>query len=149
MTKVKLAEATKEINQQAGAILEEAARIRRSLEGVLGTLRKQEAKFQREEEEEKARKRQEEQAELAKQHTKAWTMPDEDVPAAPAAVESERSEGKADMEKAPAQTSEPVKEKKEEKAVPVEAEKPQADQASAAKAEAPKQESLPRRNRRI
>ena len=86
MTKVKLAEATKEINQQAGTILEEAARIRRSLEGVLGALRKQEAKFQREEEEEKARKRQEEQAELAKQHTKAWTMPDEDEPAAPAAA---------------------------------------------------------------
>ena len=46
-------------------------------------LRKQEAKFQREEEEEKARKRQEEQAELAKQHTKAWTMPDEDVAVSP------------------------------------------------------------------
>ena len=52
MTKVKLAEATKEINQQAGAILEEASRIRRSLEGVMQSLRKQEAKFQREEEEE-------------------------------------------------------------------------------------------------
>ena len=54
MTKVKLAEATKEINQQAGTILEEASRIRRSLEGVMQALRKQEAKFQREEEEEKA-----------------------------------------------------------------------------------------------
>ena len=88
MTK-KLAEATKEINQQAGAILEEAARIRRSLDSVLQNLRRQEAKFQKEEEEEKARKREEEQKLLAEQHTKAWTMPDEDEakaesPAAPA-----------------------------------------------------------------
>ena len=45
MTKVKLAEATKEINQQAGAVLEDAARIRRSLETVLQALRKQESKF--------------------------------------------------------------------------------------------------------
>ena len=152
MTKVKLAEATKEINQQAGTILEEAARIRRSLEGVLGMLRKQEAKFQREEEEEKARKRQEEQAELAKQHTKAWTMPDEDEPAAPAAIESDRSEEKAAAEPAPVKTPEPVKEKKEEKQEPApepapkpqpEAEKPEekpAPAAPAAKAEAPKQE---------
>ena len=92
MTKVKLTEATKEINQQAGVILEEAARIRRNLEGVLQTLRKQEAKFQREEEEERTRKRQEEQQLLAQQHTKAWTMPDEEeaeaeAPAAPAPAE--------------------------------------------------------------
>ena len=146
MTKVKLAEATKEINQQAGTILEEAARIRRSLEGVLGALRKQEAKFQREEEEEKARKRQEEQAELAKQHTKAWTMPDEDEPAAPAAAESDRSEEKAAAEAAAVKTSEPAKEKKEEKREAEPAAKPQAEaekpaEAPAAKAEAPKQEA--------
>ena len=46
MTKVKLAEATKEINQQAGVILEDAARIRRSLDTVMQALRKQEQKFQ-------------------------------------------------------------------------------------------------------
>jgi hypothetical protein len=145
MTKVKLAEATKEINQQAGTILEEAARIRRSLEGVLGALRKQEAKFQREEEEEKARKRQEEQAELAKQHTKAWTMPDEDEPA-PADAESDRSEEKAAAEAAAVKPSEPVKEKKEEKQQAEPAAKPQNEtekpaEAPAAKAEAPKQEA--------
>ena len=138
MTKVKLAEATKEINQQAGSILEEAARIRRSLEGVLGSLRKQEAKFQREEEEEKARKRQEEQAELAKQHTKAWTMPDEEESAAPAAPEDQMSEKKAAAEKAPAQTAEPSKEKKEEKpAAP--AQKPQ-ETTEKPQAETPKRE---------
>ena len=109
MTK-KLAEATKKINQQAGAILEEASRIRRGLDSLLQNLRKQEAKFQREEEEEKARKRQEEQAELAKQHTKAWTMPDEDEPAAPAAVEPGRSEEKPAAQAAAVKTPEPSKE---------------------------------------
>ena len=128
MTKVKLAEATKEINQQAGTILEEASRIRRSLEGVMQALRKQEAKFQREEEEEKARKRQEEQAELAKQHTKAWTMPDEDEPAAPEAPAPEK---KAEEKKA--------EEKKPEEPKPAE-KKPEAVQAVAAPAPEKKEE---------
>ena len=48
MTKVKLAEATKEINQQSGVILEEAAHIRRNIDALMQTLRKQEARFQRE-----------------------------------------------------------------------------------------------------
>ena len=78
MTKVKLAEATKEINQQAGVLLEEAGRIKRNIDAVLQSLKKQEARFQREEEEARNRKRQEEQQMLAQQHTKAWTMPDED-----------------------------------------------------------------------
>ena len=117
MTKVKLAEATKEINQQAGIILEEASRIRRSLEGVMQALRKQEAKFQREEEDEKARKRQEEQAELAKQHTKAWTMPDEDeAEGAASAPEEKREPVKAAPEA-------PAAEKKEEKPAEKKAEK--------------------------
>ena len=149
MTKVKLAEATKEINQQAGTILEEAARIRRSLEGVLGALRKQEAKFQREEEEEKARKRQEEQAELAKQHTKAWTMPDEDEPAAPAAAESDRSEEKAAAEAAAVKPSEPVKEKKEEKQQAEPAAKPQAETEKPAEVPAPKAEEAPKQEKPV
>ena len=131
MTKVKLAEATKEINQQAGVILEDAARIRRSLDTVMQALRKQEQKFQREEEEEKARKRQEEQAELAKQHAKAWTMPDEDeAPAAPAVPVAEKEE-KKEAEKA---VEKPV-EKSVEK--PAEAEKP-TEKAKAVEADAPK-----------
>ena len=138
MAKVKLAEATKEINQQAGSILEEAARIRRSLEGVLQSLRKQEAKFQREEEEEKARKRQEEQAELAKQHTKAWTMPDEDEAEAPAAPVIEKKEEKKEPEKPAAEEAKPAP--KEEAPAPVkEAEAP------AAKAEEPKPAPAPQK----
>ena len=156
MTKVKLAEATKEINQQAATILEEASRIRRSLEGVMQALRKQEAKFQREEEEEKARKRQEEQAELAKQHTKAWTMPDEDTAqakadapaegkkeeAAPAPVKAEPApvQEKPAVEEAPApaqetNAAEKQEDKKKTEAKPA-AKAPQAEE----KAEAPKAE---------
>ena len=79
MTKVKLKEATKEINQKAGAILEESARIRRNAESLLQSLQKQRTQMQREKEE--AQKRQQVQ-----QHTKAWTMPDDEtvqeVPAA-------------------------------------------------------------------
>ena len=41
MTKVKLKEATKELNQKAGTILEESAGIRRSAEQLLGQLQRQ------------------------------------------------------------------------------------------------------------
>ncbi len=147
MTKVKLAEATKEINQQAGVILEDAARIRRSLDTVMQALRKQEQKFQREEEEEKARKRQEEQAELTKQHAKAWTMPDEDeavAPPAPAPAKEEKQEAAKPAEKPdakpeekpaeapvekPAPKAEPVEKKEPEAAKPAPAEKPAAKPA--------------------
>ena len=65
MTKVKLAEATKEINQQAATMLEEAGRIRRSLESVLSALNRLDSDFQRREEEERLRKHREEQESLA------------------------------------------------------------------------------------
>ena len=126
MTKVKLTEATKEINQQAGAILEDAARIKRNLDAVMQSLRKQESRFQRAEEEERARKRQEEQQLLAQQHTKAWTMPDEEDHA-PAPAE-------APAEKAPAEKAQPAAKQPAEKT----AEKPAA--SAPVKAEAPKQE---------
>ncbi len=82
MTKVKLKEATKELNQKAGAILEESARIRRNAEALLQSMQKQRAQKQREEEE--ARKRLQ-----AEQHTKAWTMPDEEEHAAPVPAPAE------------------------------------------------------------
>ena len=126
MTKVKLTEATKEINQQAGAILEDAARIKRNLDTVMQSLRKQESRFQRAEEEERARKRQEEQQLLAQQHTKAWTMPDEEDHA-PAPAE-------APAEKAPAEKAQPAAKQPAEKT----AEKPAS--SAPVKAEAPKQE---------
>ena len=142
MTKVKLAEATKEINQQAGVILEDASRIRRSLDTVMQALRKQEAKFQREEEEEKARKRQEEQAELAKQHAKAWTMPDEDeavAPAAPAPEKAEKKEEKEESKKPAEKSAEAPAEKPAEKPVEARTEQPAAKPEEKA-APAPKAE---------
>ena len=131
MTKVKLTEATKEINQQAGVILEEAARIRRNLDNVMQNLRKQEAKFQRAEEEQRAQKHQEEQRLLAQQHTKAWTMPDEEEAAAPAVKEApakaekpEKKEEAAPAKKVAEKTVKKEKtEKPAEKAVEVKAEK--------------------------
>ena len=95
MTKVKLKEATKEINQKAGAILEESARIRRNAESLLQSLQKQRTQMQREKEE--AQKRQQVQ-----QHTKAWTMPDDEtVQEAPAAAPVAQSKAPA-AEAAPA-----------------------------------------------
>ena len=114
MTKVKLAEATKEINQQSGVILEEAAHIRRNIDALMQTLRKQEARFLREQEEEQARKHQEEQKILAQQHTKAWTMPDEEE-AAPKAEAAPEKPAEKPVEKPVEKAAEKPVEKKEEK----------------------------------
>ncbi len=160
MTKVKLAEATKEINQQSGVILEEAAHIRRNIDALMQTLRKQEARFQREQEEEQARKHQEEQKILAQQHTKAWTMPDEEEAApkqaaAPEARKEEKKEEKkaekpvekqaeakaekpaaaAQQPAAKKQEEKPATEKKEEVRAEVKAEKPAAEKKEEGRAE--------------
>ncbi len=83
MTKVKLKDATKELSKDAGGVLEEATRVKRSAEGLLQTLRKLENQFIREEEQRRAQEKLEEQQKLAEQHTKAWTMPDEEEAVAP------------------------------------------------------------------
>ncbi len=121
MTKVKLKEATKEINQKAGAILEESARIRRNAESLLQSLQKQRTQMQREKEE--AQKRQQVQ-----QHTKAWTMPDDETvqeapavapvaqPKAPAAEVAPAPKPAAAKPAAPApEKAAPAAVKKEEK----------------------------------
>ncbi len=82
MTKVKLKDATKELSKDAGGVLEEATRVKRSAEGLLQTLRKLENQFIREEEQRRAQEKLEEQQKLAEQHTKAWTMLDEEEAAA-------------------------------------------------------------------
>ena len=167
MTKVKLKEATKEINQKAGAILEESARIRRNAESLLQSLQKQRTQMQREKEE--AQKRQQVQ-----QHTKAWTMPDDETvqeapaaapvaqPKAPAAEAAPAPKPAAAKPAAPApEKAAPAAVKKEEKpavkeqpkqepkaeapsapaekpaAAPVEAVKPAEKPASAAAAQQP------------
>ncbi len=78
MTKVKLKDATKELSKEAGSVLEEATRVKRSAEGLLQSLRKLENQFIRDEEQRRAQEKLEEQQKLAEQHTKAWTMLDED-----------------------------------------------------------------------
>ncbi len=78
MTKVKLKDATKELSRDAGGVLEEATRVKRSAEGLLQSLRKLENQFIRDEEQRRAQEKLEEQQKLAEQHTKAWTMLDED-----------------------------------------------------------------------
>ncbi len=149
MTKVKLAEATKEINQQSGVMLEEAAHIKRNIDVLMQALRKQEARFQREQEEEQARKKQEEQKLLSQQHAKAWTMPDEEEAApkeeaAPQKEEAkaEKAEKKEKVEKPAEKPVEKAAEKAEEKPVPVQEEK--AEEKPAEKAEKPeKKEEKP------
>ena len=125
MTKVKLKEATKELNQKAGAILEESARVRRSAEQLLQQLQRQRSQMLREEEEEHKRMQ-------AEQHTKAWTMLDDEEREQLAAAAAPAAE--------PATASAP-------EAIPVkEPEKPAAEPAPAAeppKKEAPKTEEKP------
>ena len=146
MTKVKLAEATKEINQQSGVILEEAAHIRRNIDTLMQTLRKQEARFQREQEEEQARKHQEEQKILAQQHTKAWTMPDEEEAAPKAAAAPEKKEEKKaekPAEKPAAKPVEKAEEKPAEKPVAVEKPAPVQEEKAAPAAEKKEEEKAP------
>ena len=128
MAKVKLKEATKELNQKASEILEDSARIRRSAEMLLQQLQRQKQQRQREEDERQKRQ----QAEL---HTKAWTMPDDDerepepapVPAEPEPAPKKESAPVQPVEKPVVQEAAPAAEKPvkkpEEKPV-VEAEKP-------------------------
>ena len=128
MAKVKLKEATKELNQKASEILEDSARIRRNAEMLLQQLQRQKQQRQREEDERQKRQ----QAEL---HTKAWTMPDDDerepepapVPAEPAPAPKKEPVPEQPVEKPAAREPAPVPEKPEEKPEEkpvVEAEKP-------------------------
>ncbi len=78
MTKVRLKEVTKELNQTAGVILSETERLKRNTDMIIQVLRQQESQFLRQEEEERQRARLEQQQQLIQQQTKAWTMPDDD-----------------------------------------------------------------------
>ncbi len=157
MTKVKLKDATKELSKDAGGVLEEATRIRRSAESLLQTLRKLENQFVREEEQRRAQEKLEEQQKLAEQHTKAWTMLDEEeaaalqaqgevIPPAPEKVAKVQApvappappvEDTPAPEKAPVIESAPVPEKVPEEAPPASKEQVEAP------APAPKAEPVP------
>ncbi len=79
MTKVRLKEVNKELNQKTGVLLAESERVRRNAEIILQMLRQQESQFLRQEEEERQRQRYEQQQRILEQQAKAWTMPDDDV----------------------------------------------------------------------
>ncbi len=134
MTRPKLAEATKEINQQSEVILGEAARIKRNIDSVLQSLRKQEAQFQRAADEQRDKKRQEEAQLLSQQHAKAWIMPDEEEQSAPEAKPAVAEEKKTEKPAAQTEQAAAAKESapvKAENAAP-KAEKPAAESKEAA-----------------
>mgnify|MGYP004556426927 CR=1 FL=1 len=134
MTRPKLAEATKEINQQSEVILGEAARIKRNIDSVLQSLRKQEAQFQRAADEQRDKKRQEEAQLLSQQHAKAWIMPDEEEQSAPEAKPAAAEEKKTEKPAAQAEQATAAKESAPVKAenAAQKAEKPAAEAKEAA-----------------
>ena len=158
MTKVKLKDATKELATGAGAVLNDATRVRKSADTLMQSLRKLEVKFTKEEEERVAKEKREAQEKLLSSHSKAFTMPDDDEPQSapvPSPAKAEPAAPKAEAKPAPkAEAAKPVEkpvEKKQE--APKEAPKPAAKPAAEApkaqqpakaqpvKAEAPKQEA--------
>jgi translation initiation factor IF-2 len=167
MTKVKLKDATKELSKDAGGVLEEATRVKRSAEGLLQTLRKLENQFIREEEQRRAQEKLEEQQKLAEQHTKAWTMLDEEeaaalqteahvtpavpekaekvqapvAPPAPPVVEAPAPEKAPAIEKVPVIEKAPVVEAKPVEAPKAAAKPVEAPKAAAEQAEVPVPES--------
>ena len=148
MTKVNLKDATKELATGAGAVLNDATRVRKSADSLMQSLRKLEVKFTREQEERIAKEKREAQEKLLSSHSKAFTMPDDDEPqtaAAPAPAKAEQPAPKAEAAKpvekkeAPKQESAKTEAPKQESA---KTEAPKAEAAKApAKAEAPKQEA--------
>ncbi len=126
MSKVRLKDVTKELNQKAGVILAETERLKRNADIIAQMLRQQENQFLRQEEEERQRLRFEQHQQMMQQQTKAWTMPDDE------AVTAE-----ADTAPAAAAPS-PVAEKPV--SASVEAAKPAAAATSAAEKAAPQVE---------
>ena len=159
MTKVNLKDATKELATGAGAVLNDATRVRKSADSLMQSLRKLEVKFTREQEERIAKEKREAQEKLLSSHSKAFTMPDDDEPqaaAAPAPAKAEQPAPKAEAAKpvekkeAP-KAAKPAKEAPKQESAKTEAPKqesakieaPKAEAAKApAKAEAPKQEAV-------
>ena len=83
MSKVKVQEATKELSQGAGKLLEDVTRVRRNAQDLLQSLKKVEASFVQKEEEIKEQQLKEQQRQILSAQSKAWTMPDAEEVAAP------------------------------------------------------------------
>ena len=154
MTKVRLKDATKELLGDAETVLGSVSSMRRSADELAQAARKLEAQFVREEEQRRAEEKQAEQQRLARQHTKAYTMPDTDEPEEAPKVETIVEAKPAVAEKkAPAEQPVPAPVKAEAEkpvqeapkaAAPVEsAEKAVPPIAAAAAAPAPKPVAAP------
>ena len=78
-TKLNLADITKELNANAGKILEQSSKVRKNLDMVMQSLQKKRSAFIKLENDALEKKRLEEQKALVSQHTKAWVMVDDDV----------------------------------------------------------------------
>ena len=120
MTKVKLRDATKELLKDAEAALNHVSAMRKNASELAQAARKLETQFVREEEQQRAKAEQAEQERLARQHTKAFTMPDTDEPEAPKAApkpETPKEQPKKEAPKADRkpQPQKPKKEKKPKK----------------------------------
>ena len=113
MTKVKLRDATKELLKDAEAALTHVSAMRKNASELAQAARKLETQFVREEEQQRAKAEQAEQERLARQHTKAFTMPDNDEPEV--AKEAPKAEAKPEVKAEAAPKAEKKVEEKVEK----------------------------------
>ena len=117
MSKVKVQEATKELSQGAGKLLEEVTRVRKSAQDLLQSLKKAESSFLQKEEELKEQELKEQQRQIMSAQSKAWTMPDAEEPAAPEAEPQAAAPVQKKPEEKPAPAPQPAVEKRPQPAV--------------------------------
>ncbi len=139
MTNVKSKGATKELAFEAQKVRDDAARVRKSADSLVQSLKKLEGRFQREKEEAAAQLRREEQQKAIASHSKAFTMLDEDEKAQIAAAEKAAAEAaaKAAAEKAAAEKAAAEKAAAEAAAAKAAEEKARAEAAKAAEPKKP------------
>ena len=156
MTKVKLKDATKELLSGTEAVLGSASQVRKKADELVQMARKFETQFIREEEQRRAEEKQAEQERLAKQHTKAFTMPDtpepvpeaepvvKEAPAKKSSAAPQKAKEEAPAPKASEEKPQAVVSEKMPKAQPAEESKPAVQEAEAP-VSAPVQEAQPAR----
>ena len=136
MTKVKLRDATKELLKDAEAALNHVSAMRKNASELAQAARKLESQFVREEEQQRAKAEQAEQERLARQHTKAFTMPDTDEPEAVKEAPNAESKPEVKVAEPKAEAAPKAEQKPEAKPVEKKAEpKPAAEKKPEAKEE--------------
>ncbi|MBE5801312.1 MAG: translation initiation factor IF-2 [Clostridiales bacterium] len=137
MTKVKLRDATKELLTGAEAALNHVSAMRKNANDLVQAARKLEAQYLREQEQHRAEEKQAEEERLARQHTKAFTMPDNDEPEV--TKEAPKAEPKTEVKAEPKET--PKEEVKVEAKVEPKVESKPVKAETAPKAEKPAAET--------